>query len=158
MSNLFREGLKVAIVHTHVDTQWVWATSVHTEHTAILLQFQSTIPKGPPFWKPLFTVVAGNNYCWYCHNQTTDPSPNPNRKLSLLEMAENGGTSEWRGDTSAAHHSGCSVIWTVLCFALMAWRTQMMKPWSCTADDVQYTTDDITATLQSLLTQRAWFQ
>ena len=30
-----------------------------------------------------------------CHNQTTDPNPNPNRihnrKLSLLEIAENGG-------------------------------------------------------------------
>jgi len=49
----------------------------------------------------------------------TDPNPNriPNRKLSLLEMAENGGPfrmaalrnggpSEWRADTgeSEAHH------------------------------------------------------
>jgi len=70
------------------------------------------IPKGPPFWKPSFVVVAGNS-SWYCHNQTTDlnphPNPNlnriPNRKLSLLEMAENGGSyrnggpSKWRADT-----------------------------------------------------------
>ena len=37
-------------------------------------------------------VVAGNSPR-YCHNQTTDPNPSriPNHKLSLLEMAENGG-------------------------------------------------------------------
>jgi len=50
-------------------------------------------------------VVAENSF-WYCHNQTTDPNPNPdripNRKLSLLEMAENGGPSEWRTDTNTA--------------------------------------------------------
>ena len=55
---------------------------------------RSAIPKGPPFWKLSFMVVAWNS-SWYFHNQTTDPNPNPNRipnrKLSLLQMAENGG-------------------------------------------------------------------
>ena len=36
-------------------------------------RFGSTIPKGPPFWKPSFMVVAGNS-SWYCHNQTIDPN------------------------------------------------------------------------------------
>ena len=67
------------------------------------VRFGSAIPKGPPFWKPSFMVVAGNS-SWYYHNQTTDPNPNtnriPNRKLSRLEMAENGGHSEWRPDTA----------------------------------------------------------
>jgi len=63
-------------------------------------RFRSAIPKGPPFWKPSFMVVVGNS-SWYCHNQTTYHNPNriPNRKLSLLEMAENGGPSEWRAYT-----------------------------------------------------------
>jgi len=55
--------------------------------------WRAAIPKGSPFWKPSFMVVAWNS-SWYCHNQTTDPNPNPNRipnrRLSLLEMAENG--------------------------------------------------------------------
>ena len=72
--------------------------------------------EGPPFWKPSFMVVAGSS--WHCHNQTTDPNhnsnpnciPNRNCKLSLLEIAENGGSSEWRppewrADTSHAHLS-----------------------------------------------------
>jgi len=37
---------------------------------------RAAIPKGPPFWKPSFMVVAWNS-SWYCHNQTTDPNPNP---------------------------------------------------------------------------------
>jgi len=57
---------------------------------------RAATPKGSSFWKPSFIVVAWNS-SWYCHNQTTDHNPNPNpnripnRKLSLLEMAENGG-------------------------------------------------------------------
>ena len=74
-------------------------------------RFRSAIPKGLPFWKPSFMVVAGNS-SWYCHNQTTDPNPNPNpnripnRKLSQLEMAENGGPSEWRPFGMAAPRNG----------------------------------------------------
>jgi len=75
-------------------------------------------------------VVAGNS-SRYCHNQTTDPNPgpNPNRipncQLSLLEMAENGSSSEWRplGMTGrhpnqpmtpqpqALYASACWVMW-----------------------------------------------
>ena len=37
-------------------------------------------------------MVVAENISWYCHNQTTDPNRNPNRipnrKLSLLEMAD----------------------------------------------------------------------
>ena len=51
---------------------------------------RAAIPKGPPFWKLLFMVVAGNYSSWYCHNQTTDPNPNPNRIPNCKYTAGNG--------------------------------------------------------------------
>jgi len=72
----------------------------------IIRCFGSAIPKGPPFWKPSFTVVAGNSSS-YCHNRTTDSNPNsnriPNRTVSChcwkwLEKAaaRNGGPTQIR--------------------------------------------------------------